>query len=125
MGALDAESEHLVQDALERFRQSRSTVIVAHRLSTVRLADSIAVLKRDLGTALGDPDDKGSYVAECGSHDELMEKENGTYRGLVRLQNIAAQTRERESLLLFVCFVFASIHIPAALHVVALLGERL
>ena len=90
--ALDAESEHLVQDALERFRQSRSTVIVAHRLSTVRLADSIAVLKRDLGTALGDPDDKGSYVAECGSHDELMEKENGTYRGLVRLQNIAAQT---------------------------------
>lgn len=42
--ALDAESEHIVQDALQRVMLNRTTIVVAHRLSTIRNADSIAVV---------------------------------------------------------------------------------
>ena len=57
--ALDAESERLVQQALERLMQGRTTIIIAHRLATVRKVDRIVVL------------DEGGIVAE-GRHDELM-----------------------------------------------------
>ena len=62
--ALDSESEGLVQEALGRLMQGRTTIIIAHRLSTVQVAHRIAVL------------DKGRLV-ELGTHDELM-----THRGL-------------------------------------------
>lgn len=70
--ALDSESEHLVQEALERLMRGRTTLIIAHRLSTVRSADQVVVIDR--GT-----------VAEAGTHDALIEKA-GVYRRLVEHQ---------------------------------------
>ena len=70
--ALDAESEYLVQEALEKLMQNRTTLIIAHRLSTVRNTDKILVI------------DDGEIV-EQGSHQLLME-EKGTYSQLVQLQ---------------------------------------
>jgi ABC transporter fused permease/ATP-binding protein len=71
---LDAESEAAVQAALQRVRRERTTIIVAHRLSTVRDADRIIVIE-------------GARIAEQGSHDELMAR-RGTYRRLVEHQLI-------------------------------------
>lgn len=71
--ALDSESERLVQDALDKLMKGRTSVIIAHRLSTVRRADQILVL------------DKGAIV-EAGTHEELMNREEGLYRGLSELQ---------------------------------------
>jgi ATP-binding cassette subfamily B protein len=70
--ALDAESERLVQDALSRLMQGRTTVIIAHRLATVLEADRIVVL------------DEGRIVAQ-GSHEALM-AEGGLYAHLADLQ---------------------------------------
>ncbi|CAL5000394.1 unnamed protein product [Urochloa decumbens] len=72
--ALDSESEKLVQEALDRFMIGRTTLVIAHRLSTVRKADLVAVLQ-------------GGAVSEMGSHEELMGKgEQGTYAKLIRVQ---------------------------------------
>ncbi|XP_075994467.1 ATP-dependent translocase ABCB1 [Genypterus blacodes] len=70
--ALDAESETIVQSALDKVRQGRTTIIVAHRLSTIRNADVIAGFQ------------KGNVV-ELGTHSELMEKQ-GVYHTLVTMQ---------------------------------------
>jgi subfamily B ATP-binding cassette protein MsbA len=70
--ALDNESERLVQEALDRLMQGRTTLIVAHRLSTIRAARRIAVL------------DDG-WLVELGSHDELLARD-GLYARLWRLQ---------------------------------------
>ncbi len=71
--SLDNESEQLVQEALGRLMKGRTTVIIAHRLSTVRIADRIAVL------------DKGRIV-ELGTHDQLMAIEGGLYAKLYEMQ---------------------------------------
>lgn len=70
--ALDAESEAKVQAALSEFSASRTTLIIAHRLSTVRAADRIIVVE-------------DGRVVETGTHDELMAAE-GVYKKLVELQ---------------------------------------
>lgn len=71
--SLDAESEKLVQDALDRLMQNRTTIIIAHRLATVRNVDCIYVIKE--GT-----------IFESGTHEELAMNENGLYAGLIKLQ---------------------------------------
>jgi ABC-type multidrug transport system fused ATPase/permease subunit len=72
--SLDTASERAVQQALERLQEGRTTLVVAHRLSTVRRATSIVVL------------DQGRVV-EQGTHDELIQR-GGLYAELVRLQHL-------------------------------------
>ncbi len=74
--ALDAESEHLVKDALERLMKGRTTLIIAHRLSTVANADRVLVLD-------------GGAIIQSGTHASLMSQE-GLYRRLVERQFVAA-----------------------------------
>jgi ABC transporter fused permease/ATP-binding protein len=74
--ALDAESEHLVKDALERLMQGRTSLIIAHRLSTVANAQRVLVLESGL-------------VVQSGTHAALMSQE-GLYRRLVERQVVAA-----------------------------------
>jgi ABC-type multidrug transport system fused ATPase/permease subunit len=71
--SLDSESEQLVQEALDNLMKGRTSIVIAHRLSTVRNANKIIVI--DQGT-----------VKEMGTHEELMHKEKGIYRKLVDLQ---------------------------------------
>ncbi|MBK9220933.1 MAG: ATP-binding cassette domain-containing protein [Saprospiraceae bacterium] len=71
--SLDAESERLVQDALDTLMKDRTSIIIAHRLSTVKNADCIYVLKK-------------GRIAEYGTHDVLIHKEDGIYKSLVELQ---------------------------------------
>ena len=71
--SLDSESERLVQGALERLMEGRTTFIIAHRLATIRTVDRIAVIE-------------GGRVVELGTHDELSAKPEGLYRRLSSLQ---------------------------------------
>ena len=71
--SLDAESEKTVQDALDKLMEGRTSIIIAHRLATVRNVDCIHVIE------------KGSIV-ESGTHTELSAIENGIYNSLARLQ---------------------------------------
>ncbi|KAI9197883.1 hypothetical protein LWI28_006057 [Acer negundo] len=71
--ALDAESERIVQDALVKIMANRTTVVVAHRLTTIRNADIIAVLHQ-------------GKLVEKGTHEELISDPEGAYSQLVRLQ---------------------------------------
>ncbi len=71
--ALDAESEQLVQMALETLMEGRTCLIIAHRLSTIRKADRIVMLR-------------DGKVIESGSHEELMMISEGAYRRVVELQ---------------------------------------
>nr|XP_043635572.1 ABC transporter B family member 4-like [Erigeron canadensis] len=73
--ALDAESERVVQEALDRIMVNRTTVIVAHRLSTIKNADMIAVIHR-------------GRMVEKGSHSELLRDPEGAYSQLIKLQEI-------------------------------------
>ncbi len=71
--SLDAESERLVQDALDVLMQNRTTIIIAHRLATIRSVDMIYVLRE-------------GQIAESGTHDDLADRDGGLYANLVRLQ---------------------------------------
>lgn len=79
--ALDAESERIVQEALDRIMGNRTTVIVAHRLSTVRNADMIAVIHR-------------GKMVEKGSHSELVKDPDGAYSQLIRLQEVNKESEQ-------------------------------
>jgi ATP-binding cassette subfamily B protein len=71
--SLDSESEGLVLQALERLMQGRTSLVIAHRLSTVRTADRIYVIK-------------DGRTVEAGTHDELSARPDGVYRTLSQLQ---------------------------------------
>jgi subfamily B ATP-binding cassette protein MsbA len=71
--ALDAESERLVQQALSNLMKGRTTLVIAHRLATVRNADRIVVLD-------------GGEVKETGTHEELLRRPKGLYKRLCELQ---------------------------------------
>ncbi|HEX9902221.1 MAG TPA: ATP-binding cassette domain-containing protein, partial [Acidobacteriota bacterium] len=79
--ALDSESEHLIQEALDNVMKDRTTLIIAHRLSTVRNADRIFVI------------DNGR-IAESGTHEELCRLE-GIYTRLYELQFPEEGERDR------------------------------
>ncbi|MDY5814424.1 MAG: ATP-binding cassette domain-containing protein, partial [Bacteroides sp.] len=72
--ALDTESERLVQEALERLMQTRTTIAIAHRLSTVRNADEICVMHE-------------GEIVERGRHEELLAL-NGYYKRLYEMQQL-------------------------------------
>jgi len=71
--ALDSESESLVQEALEKLMKGRTSLVIAHRLATVRNSDKIFVLEK-------------GQIVESGNHEELSQLENGTYKKLSALQ---------------------------------------
>lgn len=72
--ALDLESEHLIQETMERLAAERTTFIVAHRLATITHADTIVVIEN-------------GEIVEKGSHEELMKKQ-GSYYNLYEIQNL-------------------------------------
>jgi subfamily B ATP-binding cassette protein MsbA len=72
--ALDTESEKVVQDALENMMENKTSLVIAHRLSTVKNADLIVVMKK-------------GRIVEQGTHQELLSF-NGTYTNLVKLQSL-------------------------------------
>lgn len=71
--ALDVESERVVQQALQRLMRKRTTIIVAHRLSTIKNADQISVIE-------------SGKIIEQGTHSSLVENEDGAYFKLINLQ---------------------------------------
>jgi ATP-binding cassette, subfamily B, bacterial MsbA len=81
--ALDTESELLVQEALARLMEGRTSFVIAHRLSTIRRADAIVVLER-------------GRVSEIGRHDELLAK-GGTYATLYQMQLLEGRKAERRA----------------------------
>ncbi len=71
--SLDAESEKLVQVALDELMKNRTTIVIAHRLATIRKVDSIYVIRE-------------GQIAESGTHQELITVPNGLYANLIKLQ---------------------------------------
>ena len=71
--SLDAESERLVQIALDELMQNRTTIVIAHRLATIRKVDQIYVIRN-------------GQIAESGTHQQLTLMDNGMYANLIKLQ---------------------------------------
>ncbi|NIJ55557.1 ABC transporter ATP-binding protein [Dyadobacter arcticus] len=77
--SLDAESEKLVQIALDELMQNRTTIVIAHRLATIRKVDMIYVIRE-------------GRIAESGTHQELTVLDNGLYANLIKLQFETAES---------------------------------
>jgi ATP-binding cassette subfamily B protein len=76
--SLDAESEQLVQAALDELMKNRTTIVIAHRLATIRKVDTIYVIRE-------------GQIVESGSHNQLALIDNGLYANLIKLQFEAAE----------------------------------
>ena len=77
--SLDAESEKLVQIALDELMKNRTTIVIAHRLATIRKVDQIYVIRE-------------GQIAESGTHQQLSLMENGLYANLIKLQFETAES---------------------------------
>jgi ATP-binding cassette subfamily B multidrug efflux pump len=77
--SVDSQSEQMIQKALEKLTENRTSIIIAHRLATIQKADRILVM------------DQGQIV-EQGTHQSLLEMENGVYRNLYEKQFLQAET---------------------------------
>jgi ATP-binding cassette subfamily B protein len=77
--SLDAESEQLVQIALDELMKNRTTIVIAHRLATIRKVDQIYVIKE-------------GQIAESGTHQQLSLMNNGLYASLIKLQFETAES---------------------------------
>ena len=75
--SVDSETESIIQEAIERIINGRTTIMIAHRLSTLKKADKIIVVE-------------DGKISEMGSHNELMEKQGRYYR-LVKIQSLARE----------------------------------
>lgn len=71
--SVDSNSEQLIQMAIEKITKGRTSIVIAHRLATIKKADKIIVM------------DKGQIV-EMGTHKELLKREDGFYRNLYEVQ---------------------------------------
>lgn len=71
--SLDSESEGMIQESLEKLMEGKTVIVIAHRLSTIKNADRIVVVDKN-------------GISEQGSHSELIEKDNGTYKKLWEMQ---------------------------------------
>ena len=80
--SVDSETEHLIQEAIERLISGRTTIMIAHRLSTLSKANKIVVV------------DKGEII-ECGTPEELLAK-RGKYFKLVQIQSMADKVTEQK-----------------------------
>ena len=78
--AVDTETEKLIQQAIDRLVKGRTTIAIAHRLSTLQNADRLVVLQE-------------GRIAEIGTHAELLAKEDGVFARLVKLQSEIASSR--------------------------------
>lgn len=81
--AIDVRGERIVQAALDRVSKNRTTIVIAHRLSTVRRADKIIVLR-------------GGVNIEEGTHDDLLAMDEGLYQGLVNAQQLDTAADEED-----------------------------
>lgn len=77
--ALDAQSEYLVREALERVMKNRTVLTIAHRLSTIQNADTIAVLEN-------------GHIVEMGTYKDLLNRENGPFKALIKHQTFQSIT---------------------------------
>lgn len=71
--SIDSNSEHLIQKAINKITKGRTSIVIAHRLATIKKADKIIVMEK-------------GQIVEMGSHKELLEVENGHYRNLHEVQ---------------------------------------
>lgn len=78
--AVDTETEKLIQEALDRLVSGRTTIAIAHRLSTLQNADRLLVMK-------------DGHIVEEGTHEELLSKPDGVFRRLVEMQQEVAKSR--------------------------------
>lgn len=83
--AVDSETEHIIQEAIDRIINGRTTIMIAHRLSTLKKADKIIVVEE-------------GKIAEVGSHDELMTAQGRYYR-LVQIQSLSRSLTDEGSVL--------------------------
>ncbi len=83
--AIDVRTERRVQEALDRVSKNRTIIVVAHRLSTIKRADKILVMRQGI-------------LVEQGSHDELLDIEDGVYYGLVHAQELTMEAEDEGKL---------------------------
>ncbi len=82
--SLDSESEALIQEAMQRLIVGRTAIVIAHRLSTVRMLDRILVFEQ-------------GRVVEEGTHDDLVRRTEGTYKRLFERQALGLFVSESDS----------------------------